>query len=86
MTLTLHRRAKVDTQHRLWLRYAAFPIGGMVDIVAKYVEPTPVLASQPKAYSFFNAIKPIDAAELPADYSLNFEQSLYPDFHTGRAA
>jgi len=42
--------------------------------------------SRPKTYSFFNAIKPIDVAELPADYSLNFEQSLYPDLHAGRAA
>jgi hypothetical protein len=81
MIVTLHRRARVDTQHRLSLRYAAFPIGGMVDVVARYVEPTPVLALQPKPYSFFKNIKPMDAPELPADYSLNFEQSLYPDLH-----
>jgi hypothetical protein len=81
MTVTLHRRARVDTQHRLSLRYAAFPIGGMVDVVARYVEPAPALTQAPKPYSFFKSIKPMDAPELPADYSLNFEQSLYPDLH-----
>jgi hypothetical protein len=81
MTVTISRRARVDTQHRLSFRYSAFPVGGMVDVVARYVEATPALASQPKAYSFFNAIQPIDGAQLPSDYSLNFEQALYPDLH-----
>ena len=75
MTVILHRRARIDTQHRLSLRYAAFPIGSMVDVVARYVEPAPVLATAPKPYSFFKAIQTMDAPELPADYSLNFEQS-----------
>lgn len=92
MSLTIHRQARVDAQHRISLRHAGFQPGTIVNVVAV----APQAAGDSKrtvAYSLFDQLQSLAgkldrqwsrsgaqdaAANLPADYSLNFEQSLYP--------
>ena len=92
MNLTIHRKARVDAQRRISLRHAGFQPGTLVDVVA--VAPRAnAEAPGMVAYSLFDQLQMLasrldrrwsrdavhDAgARLPADYSLSFEQSLYP--------
>ena len=92
MNLTIHRKARVDAQRRISLRHAGFQPGTLVDVVAvaprASAEPPRMVA-----YSLFDQLQMLaskldrqwsrdavhDAgARLPADYSISFEQSLYP--------
>ena len=90
MSLTIYRRAKVDAQHRISLRHAGFRPGTLVDVVA--VAPLP-RAGRVAPYSLFDQLQSLAAKldrqrladagsrpddQLPGDYSLNFEQTLYP--------
>ena len=92
MSLTVHRLARVDARHRIALRHAGFQPGTLVDVVA--VAPRARAGkARAVAYSLFDRLQSLarkldrkwardDALEagarLPADYSLNFEQTLYP--------
>jgi hypothetical protein len=90
MSLTVYRRAKVDAQHRISLRHAGFRPGTLVDVVA--VAPQ-LRTGRVAAYSLFDQLQLLagkldrqrlaNAAsgqddQLPGDYSLNFEQTFYP--------
>ena len=92
MSLTIRRQARVDTQHRIALRHAGFRPGTLVSVVATAPH-APVRSKRPEAYSLFDQLQALagrlerqwsrnsaqhPATNLPADYSLNFEQSLYP--------
>ena len=91
MSLTIHRLARVDAQRRIALRHAGLRPGTLVDVVA--VAPARAGKARAAAYSLFDQLQSLagkldqqwarddalDAgARLPADYSLNFEQTLYP--------
>ena len=90
MSLTIYRRTKVDAQHRISLRHAGFRPGTLVDVVAVAPQSR---AGRGAPYSLFDQLQSLaakldrqrlaDAAlagddPLPGDYSLNFEQTLYP--------
>ena len=92
MSLTIRRQARVDTQHRISLRHAGFRPGTLVSVVAT-AQRAPARGKRPDAYSLFDQLQtlagkldrqwsrnPVQhaATNPPADYSLNFEQSLYP--------
>ena len=92
MSLTIRRQARVDTQHRISLRHAGFRPGTLVSVVATAPH-APVRSKRPDAYSLFDQLQTLAGKldrqwsrnsalyatkNLPADYSLNFEQSLYP--------
>jgi len=92
MRLTIHRLARVDGQRRIALRHAGLRPGTLVNVVA--VAPGARAGkARAAAYSLFDQLQSLagkldrqwarddalDAsARLPADYSLNFEQTLYP--------
>ena len=90
MSLTIYRRARVDAQHRISLRHAGFRPGTLVDVVAVAPQPR---AGRVAPYSLFDQLQSLAARldrqrladagsrrddQLPADYSLNFEQTLTP--------
>lgn len=91
MSLTIYRRTKVDAQHRIALRHAGFRPGTLVDVVA--VAPQPRTGGG-APYSLFDQLQSLaakldrqrladatsggDEDPLPGDYSLSFEQTLYP--------
>ena len=92
MSLTIHRKARVDAQRRISLRHAGFRPGTLVDVVA-IAPQAPAGKSRAVAYSLFDQLQILagkldrqwsresalpSGADLPADYSLNFEQTLYP--------
>lgn len=92
MSLTIHRQARVDAQRRISLRHAAFRPGTMVDVVAVAPRARTGKPRSP-AYSLFDQLQALAGklnrqcssdgmlqagADPPADYSLNFEQTLYP--------
>lgn len=92
MSLTIRRQARVDAQHRISMRHAGFRPGTMVNVVAVAPQ-APMDSKRTAAYSLFDQLQSLAgkldrqwsrsgaqdaAANLPADYSLNFEQSLYP--------
>ena len=92
MSLIIHRQARVDAQRRISLRHASFRPGAVVDVVA-VARRTRADKRRSPAYSLFDQLQilartldrqwsgdcTLDAgADLPADYSLNFEQTLYP--------
>ena len=92
MSLTIRRQARVDTQHRISLRHAGFRPGTLVSVVAT-AQRAPARGKRSGAYSLFDQLQALAgkldrqwlrnsalyaATNLPADYSLNFEQSLYP--------
>ena len=91
MSLTIHRQARVDAQHRISLRHAAFLPCSFVDVVAVAARSRAETQRSP-AYSLFDQLQklagkldrqwagkrtPRGDTDLPADYSLNFEQTLY---------
>ena len=91
MSLTIHRQARVDAQHRISLRHAGFRPGTLVNVVA--VAPLTRGKARTAAYSLFDQLQSLAGkldrkwsregaaavgADLPADYSVNFEQALYP--------
>lgn len=91
MSLTIHRQARVDAQRRISLRHAAFRPGTLVDVVA--IAPQSHGKASLTAYSLFDQLQSLAGklnrkwlregataagADLPADYSVNFEQTLYP--------
>ena len=92
MSLTIHRLARVDAQRRIALRHAGFRPGTLVDVVA--VAPRArVGKARAVAYHLFDRLQSLagrldrqwarhDASgastRVPSDYSLNFEQALYP--------
>ena len=90
MSLTIYRRAKVDAQHRISLRHAGFRPGTLVDVVAVAPQSR---AGRGVPYRLFDQLQSLaatldrqslaDAASAsddppPGDYSLDFEQTLYP--------
>ena len=92
MSLTIHRQARVDAQRRISLRHAGFRPGTMVDVVAVAPQAGVNKVRSP-AYSLFDQLQTLArkldrqwscdgalqaSAGLPADYSLNFEKTLYP--------
>lgn len=92
MGLTVCRQARVDTQHRIALRHAAFRPGTLVSVVAT-TQNGSARPKASKAYKLFDDLQALagklerqqsrgstqqPSTALPADYSLNFEQSLYP--------
>ena len=92
MSLTIHRLARVDAQRRISLRHAGFLPGSLVDVVAVAPRARADKARSP-AYSLFDQLQTLAGkldrqwsrggalqagADLPSDYSLNFEQTLYP--------
>ena len=92
MRLTIHRQVRVDAQRRISLHHARFRPGMLVDVVAVALQPVSGKA-RAAAYSLFDQLQslagkldrqwPRDGAlaastDLPADYSDNFEQTLYP--------
>ena len=92
MSLTIRRQARVDTQHRISLRHAGFRPGTLVSVVAT-AQRAPARGKRSEAYSLFDQLQTLAgkldrqwsrnsaqyaATNLPVDYSLNFEQSLYP--------
>ncbi len=92
MSLTIHRQARVDAQRRISLRHASFQPGTLVDVVA--VAPQARANKRRSlAYSLFDQLQTLAGkldrqwscdgslqadADLPSDYSLNFEKTLYP--------
>ena len=92
MSLTIHRQARVDAQRRISLRHAGFRPGTLVDVVA--IAPQARSGKvRAAAYSLFDQLQSLAGkldrqwsrdgaraagADLPADYSVNFEQALYP--------
>lgn len=92
MSLTIHRQARVDAQRRISLRHAGFRPGTLVDVVAIAPRARTEKTLSP-AYSLFDKLQTLAGkldrqwsrdgtlqagADLPADYSLNFERHLYP--------
>lgn len=91
MSLTIRRQARVDAQHRISLRHAGFRPGTLVNVVAVALQ-TSAGGKRTAAYNLFDQLQSLAgkldrqwsrssaqdaAANLPADYSLNFEQLLY---------
>ena len=92
MSLTIRRQARVDTQHCISRRHAGFRPGTLVSVAAT-AQQASGRGKRSTAYSLFDQLQTLaskpdrqlsrnsaqhGAASLPADYSLNFEQSLYP--------
>lgn len=92
MSLTIHRQARVDAQRRISLRHASFQPGTLVDVVAVAPQARADKARAP-AYSLFDQLQTLagrltrqwsrdgalrSGADLPANYSLDFEKTLYP--------